>query len=172
MLAAVCVALGTILKIGYAFFPMFGDDVALCVFMAAITGVGCVIGWMTGYTRDSSTLAMIQGEGMISSERGGGPGGGSMAGSTICAELAKVFDRLCVAGDTGRLCADKDIVKMAAFAFNRTMRSRQREVAQAMVKGYAFPILWCVAGFTLGSKFPVMFILLIMAGITILRRGL
>ena len=115
---------------------------------------------------------MIQGESVIACECCGSPCSCGVAGNTVYAELTEVFNRLGMTGNTGRLRADKGIVEMTIFAIDGNMRSRKREIAQAMVKGYGFPIVWRMAGFALGSELSLMFILLVMAGVAILRSGL
>ena len=109
---------------------------------------------------------------MITGECSWSPSGCSMASDTIRAELAKVFNRFGMAGNTGRLCADKGIVEVAIFAIDGNVRSREREIAQVVIKGYAFPIVWRMTCFTLGSELSLMFILLKMTGIAILRSRL
>lgn len=109
---------------------------------------------------------------MVSAECGWRPGSCGVAGRTICAKLTKVFHWLGMAGNAGRLCADKYIIDMAIFATDSNMRARQREIAQAVVEGNSIPIFRCVAGFTLSSKLTLMFILLKMTGIAILRGRL
>jgi hypothetical protein len=39
---------------------MFSLDVRLMVFMAAITGIRCITGWMTGLAGDQSLVAMLK----------------------------------------------------------------------------------------------------------------
>jgi hypothetical protein len=166
------VTLHAILEVGDAFFAMLANDIGFGVFVASITGVGCVIGWMTGCAGDRSLLAVIQGESMIARECSWCPGSRGVAGNTVYAKLTKVFHWLGMAGNAGRLCADKGIVEVAIFAIDGNVCARQREVTQAVVKGYGIPIFRSMAGFTLSSKLPLMFILLKMAGVAILRSGL
>ena len=69
--------------------------------MAAVTGIGFITSRMTGGAGGYSTFTMIHGEGVISIESGGGPGGGGVAGNTVCAKFARVLGRLGMAGEAG-----------------------------------------------------------------------
>ena len=59
---------------------------------------------------------------------------------------------------------------MALLTFHIGVTACQREICAAMVKGGILPIRWGMTGFTLSSIAPVMFIILLVAGIAILRR--
>ncbi len=169
MFAAICVTLHAVLEIGDAFFAMFANNIGFGVLVAAIAGVGCVIGWMAGYARDCSLLAMIQRESVIARECGWCPCGCSVAGNTVYAELTEMLNWLGMAGNAGRLRADKYIVEVAIFAIDGNVRSREREIAQVVIEGYSVPIFRSMTGFTLSSELSLMFIILIMAGVAILR---
>jgi hypothetical protein len=47
------------------------------------------------------------------------------------------------------------------------MRTRQREAAAVVIKGSSLPIIRGMTGITLGSKLSIVFIILLMTGITI-----
>lgn len=113
---------------------MFRDDITLCVLMAAITCIGCVIDRVTSRARDLTTFTMIQRESMVPSECCRGPCSCSVARLAVSAELSCVFDRFCMARNTGRLRTSEDSVDMTAFAINCYVRSRQREITQAVIK--------------------------------------
>lgn len=61
---------------------------------------------------------------------------------------------------------------MATVTGYGNMRARQRETAQVVVERYAFPIVRGMAGRALRAKLAVVFIILLVTGITIRGRAL
>lgn len=56
---------------------------------------------------------------------------------------------------------------MTAFALQPNVTPRQREVAQVVVKRGILPTCWVMAGGAISAVFAAVFIVLLMAGITV-----
>lgn len=109
---------------------------------------------------------------MLTIELRGRPYRGGVTGGTLRPELPQVCGRFGVTGNASRRRAFVDVVDVAFFAGDVDMRPIQLERGQAVVKRCAFPTCGIVTGFACRPKRTVMFVVLFMAGITILRRSL
>lgn len=95
-----------------------------------------------------------------------------MTGLALRAEGSGVEGRVLVACDTSRGKILEGSIGMALVAFDIGMSAGQGEIRAAVVEIRIFPIGWVVAGFAVCAVFAVMDIVLSVAGVTILRRGL
>jgi hypothetical protein len=169
VLAAIRMTFHAILEISDTFLLMLRADIRLVVFMTSVTTIACIVGWMAGNTGNNTFLAMIHGEGMLSIECSGSPRIRSMAGNTVRAKLASVFDRLGMTSEAGRIQSLKLTIFMAILTGDVYMRTRQREVGASVVKRRAFPIIRGMTSRAIRAKLTIVFIILLMARITIPR---
>lgn len=94
-----------------------------------------------------------------------------MTGGAVCAKQPGVKSRLGMAGNTGCRQPFELPAAVAALARQPNMCTCQREIAAVMVKRGILPTRGVVAGSTVGSKLPVVFIVLFVAGIAVCGRA-
>lgn len=69
-------------------------------------------------------------------------------------------------------CALKNVIDMTLLTFNISMFTFEFEIGKVMVKAGGFPACGCVASRAVVTELAFMRIIFLMAGETILRRGL
>lgn len=115
---------------------------------------------------------MIQRKGMVAIECRGSPSVYGVTGGAVGTELTSMFSRLGVAGFASGRRAFEYTILVAIFAAHLGVRSSQREFGAGMVEGGTLPTVWDMAACTVSAELAVVFVILFVAGITILRRGL
>lgn len=95
-----------------------------------------------------------------------------MAGRAIGAKLTVVTIVREMAGDTILCSAMINSSRVAAFAGNVHMLPVQCKTCQAVIEREGFPIIACMAGGAIRAKAARVRVILLVAGKTILRRGL
>ena len=92
-----------------------------------------------------------------------------VARSAVCAEGSHVKIRVGMAGNAGGIQSLELTARVALFATDFDMRARQRKAGQVVVEGRAFPIIRSVTATAVCAELAVVFVILLMTGITIGR---
>ena len=94
-----------------------------------------------------------------------------MAGGAICAKRPNVKSRVGMTVDARSGCPCELAVDVAFFAVNLLVRARQWEVTARVVERGVIPSAWRVTRRTVCAEIPVMLVILLVAGIAVLRRA-
>jgi len=144
----------------------------VAIFVAGIAVNGSALVNIIGMATCTGGRGVFAGQfevGHIMVEGGRFPGGGGVAGTTVCTELAIMTIILLMAGIAVGGCTLEDIIAMTAQACGCGVFAGQLKGGQVVVEGGWFPGGGGVAGTTVCTVLAIMPIILLMAGITVCR---
>ena len=136
-----------------------------------INGGGMALAAGRSAVGDSAPAFLRPGFGMSQIERRLIPVGGIVARSAVCSQCSRMEVRVGMAGDTGSIQSLELPTRMAFLTADLGVCARQRELGPIVVKGCVFPIIRGVTTATVRAKFAVVFVVLLVAGITICGRA-